>query len=219
MFRFLNSTPARVVTILLVLQGALLYSSIRPEAVAPGRPLQDFPRTLGSWDFVQDGVVDKETRDVLQADDILNRQYHRGPIPAGIFVAAFQSQRTGKSPHSPKNCLPGAGWTPLSDSKVTIDVGQGVGHDAPITVNRYIIASGEQRSLVLYWYQSRDRAVAGEFEAKFWVMADAIRYNRTDTALVRVIVPVIDKDEDLAERQATDFVQSFYPTLRQHLPS
>lgn len=215
MFKFLNSTPARVVTILLVLQGALLYSSIRPEAVAPGQPLQDVPRTLGSWEFLQEGVVDQETREVLQADDLLNRQYRRGPMLAGVFVAAFQSQRSGKAPHSPKNCLPGAGWTPLSDSKVSIDVGQ----PEPITVNRYIIASGEQRSLVMYWYQSRDRVVAGEFEAKFWVMADAIRYNRTDTALVRVIVPVIDKDEDAAQRQATDFIQSFYPTLRQYLPS
>ena len=216
MFRFLNSTPARVVTILLVLQGALLYSSIRPESIAaPGRPLQDFPHMLGSWDFGQDGVVDKEVRDMLQADDLLNRTYHRGPSSAYLFVAAFQSQRTGKSPHSPKNCLPGSGWTPLNESEVAIDVGQA----APIQVNRYIIASGEQRSLVLYWYQSRDRAVAGEFEAKFWVMADSIRYNRTDTALVRVIVPVLNKDEDAAERQARDFVQSFYPTLLLHLPS
>ena len=215
MFKFLNSTPARVVTILLVLQGALLYSSIRPEAVPPGQPLREFPRELGSWSFVQDGVVDQESLDVLRADDLLNRQYHRGPVLAGLFVAAFQSQRSGKAPHSPKNCLPGAGWTPLSDSEVSIDVGQA----APITVNRYIIASGEQRSLVMYWYQSRDRVVADEFEAKFWVMADAIRYNRTDTALVRVIIQVLNKDEETAERQATDFVRSFYPLLRQHLPS
>ena len=219
MFKFLNSTPARAVTILLVLQGILIYSAVRPEAVPPGRPLKDFPRMLGSWEFVQDGVVDKESLEVLQADDLLNRQYKRGPLPAGVFVAAFQSQRTGKSPHSPKNCLPGAGWTPLEDTKINIDVGKGVGHDAPITVNRYIIASGEQRSLVLYWYQSRDRVVAGEFEAKFWVMADAIRLNRTDTALVRVIVPVINKDENAAQRQAEDFVQAIYPNLRQFLPS
>jgi len=214
MFKFLNSTPARVVTIVLVMQGALVYSSIRPETAKPGRPLREFPHSLGSWAFDQDGVVDKETMDILQADDLLNRQYRRGPIPAGLFVAAFQSQRTGKSPHSPKNCLPGAGWTSLSEGEVSIDVGQA----APITVNRYIIASGEQRSLVLYWYQSRDRVVAGEFAAKFWVMADAIRFNRTDTALVRVIVPVVDKDENAAERQAADFAQSFYPTLKQFFP-
>ena len=75
---------------------------------------------------------------------------------------------------------------PLSSGEIAIDVGRA----APITVNRYMIAYGSQRQLVLYWYQSRDRAVASEYKAKFWVMADAIRLNRTDTALVRVVVPV-----------------------------
>jgi EpsI family protein len=214
MFRFLNSPGARIVTLLLVVQGGLLYSSIRPEAVAASEPLSALSHSLGTWEFVQDGIVDKESLEVLQADDLVNREYRRGATSAGLFVAAFRSQRSGKSPHSPKNCLPGAGWTPLSDRIIPIDVGQA----APIEVNRYIIASGERRSLVMYWYQSRDRVVANEFYAKFWVMADAIRYNRTDTALVRVIVPVAGEDEDGAERQAVDFVRSFYPELRQHLP-
>jgi EpsI family protein len=89
----------------------------------------------------------------------------------------------------------------------------------PIRVNRYVIAHGENRSLVFYWYQSRDRVVADEFEAKFWVMVDAMRLNRTDTALVRIVVPIIDKDEAAAERAATDFVKSMYGTLLEYLPA
>ena len=216
MFRFLNSTPARVVTALLVMQGALLYSSIRPEFVPVSPALAGVPRSLNGWEFIQDGLVEKEILDILQADDLLNRQYHRGPTVASLFVAAFRSQRTGKAPHSPKNCLPGSGWTPLSSSEVPIETGVAAG---TIYVNRYIIAHGEDRALVMYWYQSRDRVVANEYLAKFWVMADAIRYNRTDTALVRVIVPVIDRNEAAAEEMASDFVRSFYATLRGYLPS
>jgi EpsI family protein len=218
MLRFLNSTPARVVTLLLVLQGALLYSSIRPEYVPQGRPLAEFPRQLQNWSFVQEGVVEPEILEVLQADDLLNRTYHEGPIGASLFVAAFRSQRTGKAPHSPKNCLPGSGWLPLADRKVTVDVGQA----QPIVVNRYIIAKGEERSLVMYWYQSRDRVVASEYEAKFWVMADAMRYNRTDTALVRIVIPINEArnlDEARADKAAMDFVRSFYPLLRDYLPA
>jgi len=79
-------------------------------------------------------------------------------------------------------------------------------------VNRYIVTHGEDRDLVLYWYQSRGRVVASEYKAKFWVVADAMRYNRTDTAIVRVIVP-IDKDtrdSDAAQRTAVDVVKTFY---------
>jgi EpsI family protein len=86
-------------------------------------------------------------------------------------------------------------------------------------VNRYVIAHGDERSLVLYWYQSRDRAVASEYKAKFWVVADAMRYNRTDTALVRVVVPIEQKDEAAAEAAAKDLVKNFYSTLLGYLPA
>lgn len=215
MFRFFNSLPVRVASLVLILQGGLLYSSIREEVIPSSRPLAEVPHTLGQWQFVQEGVIDKESMDVLKADDTLVREYAKNGVQANFFVAGFRSQRTGKAPHSPKNCLPGSGWTPLDDREITIDAGR----DQPISVNRYVITHGDYRSLVLYWYQSRDRAVAGEFKAKFWVMADALRYNRTDTALVRVIVPIINKDDAAAERQATDFVKSMYSTLLDYLPA
>jgi EpsI family protein len=224
LLKFLNSRAARIVTALLVLQAALLYSAIRPEVVPPSRPLESMPTTLGSWHQVQTGVIEQEVLDVLKADDILNGEYcpsnstdctSTGLGRAGLFVASFRTQRNGKTPHSPKNCLPGSGWVPLSSGEIAIDVGRA----APITVNRYLIASGSQKQLVLYWYQSRDRAVANEYNAKFWVMADAIRLNRTDTALVRVIVPVVNRDEAKAQATAIDFVKSFYSTLLEYLPS
>jgi EpsI family protein len=224
LLKFLNSPAARVVTALLVLQAALLYSAVRPEFVPPSRPLEGMPNTLGSWQLVQTGVIEQEVLDVLKADDILNRVYCNAASPdcartgrgsAGLFVAGFRTQRSGKAPHSPKNCLPGSGWVPLSSGETAIDVGLA----APISVNRYVVASGSDRDLVLYWYQSRDRTVANEYKAKFWVMADAIRLNRTDTALVRVIVPVANRDEAQAQAIATDFVKSFYSTLLNYLPS
>ena len=224
MLKFLNSKAARIVTALLVLQAALLYSAVRPELVPNSRPLEGMPTRLGSWQLIQTGVIEQEVLDVLKADDILNRVYCTSAVPdcartgqgaASLFVAAFRTQRTGKAPHSPKNCLPGSGWVPLSSGEIAIDVGGA----APISVNRYLIAYGSQRQLVLYWYQSRDRVVANEYKAKFWVMADAIRLNRTDTALVRVVIPIVDRDEAQAQATATDFVKSFYSTLRGYLPT
>jgi EpsI family protein len=215
MLRFLNSLPAQIVTGLLLLQGVVLYSAVRQEVVPESRPLAAMPRDLGPWKFVQDGVVDPETQAILQADDILNRTYVNGGTAANFFVAGFRSQRTGKAPHSPKNCLPGSGWLPLDDRIISVDVGS----RSPIEVNRYVISHGDERSLVLYWYQSRDRAVASEYKAKFWVVADAMRYNRTDTALVRVVIPIANKDEATAEKAARDLVKTFYSTLLGYLPA
>lgn len=211
-----GSGAARLVTLFLVLQAAILYSSTRPENVPPGRPLALFPAEVGAWRLAQEGVVDEETRNVLKADDLLSREYGS---PAGarasLFIAAFQSQRNGKTPHSPKNCLPGNGYTQLAEGEYPIDLGAA----GTKSVNRFVVSRGESRSVVMYWYQSRDRVVASELAAKFWVMADSVRLNRTDSALVRVVVPILNRDEDAAVRTAVEFIKSFYPSLRQFLPA
>ena len=133
-----------------------------------------------------------------------------------MFVAAFRSQRNGKAPHSPKNCLPGSGWTQLSSDMYPVDIGTA----QPIIVNRYVVQFGDQRSLVMYWYQSRDRVVASEYTAKFYVMADAIRLNRTDTALVRVVVPIANRRRGHGRpATAATFVKTFFSPLRKILPA
>ncbi|MSV35384.1 MAG: EpsI family protein [Bryobacterales bacterium] len=215
MFKFLNSRATLAASALILLQGALTYSAIRPESVPSSRPLSQLPGMLGSWKLVEEGLVDAETRGILNADDLLNRIYADGRTGASLFIAAFRSQRDGKAPHSPKNCLPGNGWTPMTSEEIALDVGG----PAPIQVNRYVVAHGDERSLVLYWYQSRNRTVANEYAAKFWVVVDALRLNRTDTALVRVIVPIANRDEQAANRAASDFARALYGRLREYLPA
>ena len=93
------------------------------------------------------------------------------------------------------------------------------GVEKPIEVNRYRVSKGEERSVVLYWYQHPNRVVASEYRSKFFTVADAIRYNRTDMALVRVVVPVRGADEAAAQKTAVEFVQSIFTTLHHYLPS
>src|SRR5439155_25976870 len=122
---------------------------------------------------------------------------------------------------SPLNCLPGAGWEPLSKSYLTIPL-SGTGAEPSISVNRYIIQKGLDQQLVLYWYQSHGRVVANEYWSKLYLVRDAVRLNRTDAALVRVIVPIASSDdagETHAEGLAVDFVKKMFPVLPNYLPS
>jgi EpsI family protein len=215
---FLSRPPAQLLTGFLVLQAVCFYSLSHGEKVPLARPLADFPHQLGSWRQLQEGYIDAETMAVLRADDVLSRVYGSPEVgdAGSLFVAYFKSQRAGQTPHSPKNCLPGSGWVPSASDAITIHV---AGRSRPIVVNRYVVSRGNDKSVVLYWYQSRDRVVASEYWAKLYAAADAVRYDRTDTALVRVIVQIRDQGEAQATAHAVAFVQTFFGPLRQFLPA
>ncbi|MBS1832940.1 MAG: EpsI family protein, partial [Acidobacteria bacterium] len=212
-FDFLKSKAALILTGLLVLQGVVLLSYNRPESLPPIKPLDSFPDKIANWQLRVRGVIEKEIVETLQADDLMIRDYQiPGEANVNLFVAAFRSQRNGKAPHSPKNCLPGAGWVQQTSTIETLTLPDG----HPLEVNRYVVAKGDSRSLVYYWYQSRDRAVANEYKAKYYVVEDAIRYNRTDTALIRVVAGAGHSPQELAaaDRYAQDFIVKTYPQLR-----
>ena len=215
---FLGSRHALVLSLALVAQALVFYAFSSTENVPAPRPLAEAPAQFGDWTVASEGVIEQEVRDILRADDIVSRIYAQGGSGriASLFVAYFKSQRTGQAPHSPKNCLPGAGWVPSDSEAMRIPI---AGRAEPIQVNRYIVSRGEEKSVVIYWYQTRDRVIASEYEAKFYLVLDSIRYHRSDTALVRVVTPVRNDDEAGAIKAAVEFVQSFFTPLHQFLPS
>ncbi len=217
-FHFLRDRRTQILSVVLLLQAAGLYAILRPEKVPPCNPLNQFPAQVGSWNVAQEGVVDKDVTDVLRADDVMTRTYTdtSGRRFANLFVAYFRSQRTGQTPHSPKNCLPGSGWTPSESGIAAIAI---PGMAEPLRVNRYVVSRGGDQSVVFYWYQSRNRVIASEYRAKIATVLDSIRYHRSDTALVRVVVPVFGDRVDVASATGEQFVQAFFMKLRNYLPS
>ncbi len=218
MNNFWKSKSARVLSTVLILQAALFYGFSRAEKVPAHKSLAQFTLDNPEWKMSQELEMDKDSLEVLKADDILSRAYidQKDGATATLFVAYFSTQRTGKAPHSPKNCLPGSGWAQMQSGTIAIPI---PGKALPIRVNNYVIARGDNESVVLYWYQSRNRVVASEYKAKVYTVTDSIRYNRSDTALVRVVVGVENGDRKKALDTATQFVQSFFEPLKEYLPS
>jgi EpsI family protein len=207
-----------VLTGVLLLEGGLFYTARGLEKVPENRALAFFPLEIQNWTTVHESKVEKDVQEILKADDSLNRVYASKAHPEGVsmFMAYFKSQRAGQAPHSPKNCLPGSGWEPMQEGVIDVNV---PGEPRPITINRYIVAQGATARVVLYWYQSRRRVVASEYSAKFWLVADSIRYHRSDTALVRVEAPMVGTDDASATKSAVEFVQAMFPLLIGYLPS
>lgn len=200
-------------TLVVVVQAVLFYTASHGENTPIPAPLTTFPAVLGHWHEVQEGVIDQDTRDILKADDLMSRVYADGGAKPELFIAYFKTQRQGQSPHSPKNCLPGSGWQQLQTGRIDVPVA-----DGSININRYVVEKGDAQSVVFYWYESQGRVMADEFAAKFYLISDSIRHHRSDTALVRVVVPIPDGHTEKAEKIGTEFVQTFYPVVKAYLP-
>jgi len=175
---------------------------------------------MGEWRKGQELAIDAEVLAILGVDDYLSRTYFTPDRSGvGLYVGYYESQKQGDTIHSPLNCLPGAGWEPVSEGRLTIPNVDGQGR--AITVNRYIVQKGLDRQMVLYWYQARGRVVASEYTSKAYLINDAIRRNRTDGSMVRVIAPIDTRVEGKsaeAEQLAVDFVRAMFPLLPSYLP-
>jgi EpsI family protein len=211
------SRPLKILTVFLLMQCLAFYAlANRTESTPIVSPLSSFPQKIGDWSVARGGVIEKEIMDVLRADDAITRWYTNDKTgrPLDLFIAYFNTQKTGKAPHSPKNCLPGAGWMWILNDQINIPIaGQ-----APVEANRYVVGKGNEKSVVLYWYQSARRTVASEYKAKVFTVLDSIRYNRSDTAIVKVTLPLKDENFDDATAVGMSFVQSFFDKLLPYFP-
>lgn len=215
---------ARFWVLIALLVGCLTTLKLRGDVdrVPPSAPLQLLPETIGTR-TAQDIPLDSETLAVLGDGRFLNRVYTNqgGPdqqpeIPVSLFIGYFPTQRTGQSIHSPQNCLPGAGWAFLSSKVINLPTANG----RPYPVGEYLIGNAGQKQVVLYWYLAHGRSVANDYLAKGYMMLDALRWNRTDGALVRIVTPLA-QNESLtdAQQRAIRFANELTPMLPRFIPN
>ena len=205
-----------VLLVLLLVVGVLVNAwSYLGEAHVERKELKDFPQTIGAWQRTgNDQILDDETLKVLKASDYLLRDFRKpeGQV-ANLYVGYYATQRSGATYHSPLNCLPGSGWQLSEPGKATIKLPDGTSFVA----NKYIIKSGDYKSLMIYWYQGRGRNVASEYWGKVYTVLDSVRLRRSDGAMVRVTVPIRDS-EAAAEQSAIEFASAASTVLPQFVP-
>ena len=202
---------------LLILGGAVVnFWAAAGEARVSRRALSEFPAEVGGWRQTgRDQRFDAETEAVLRADDYVSRDYAaRGRGTASLYVGYYATQRTGATYHSPLNCLPGSGWTLNEPSTVEV---RPAGGRQPFRANSFVIEHGEDRMLMLYWYQGRGRAVASEYVDKAYTVLDSIRKRRSDGAMVRVLVPFRGSEAETAAA-AAEFAAQVAPALPAYVP-
>jgi EpsI family protein len=200
----------------------LVHTGTRQQRIPLAGPLDmSIPRVVDGFGS-QDLAVSPEEQAVAGMSSFLYRVYRRdsgtddagksGEAEFSLYIGYYESQTQGRTIHSPRNCLPGAGWEPLT-STIAVIATTGGG----IAVNRYVLQNGNDRLLALYWYQGRGRVEANEYRVKWDLLRDAAIRGRTEEALVRILVP-IRGSEDEAFETARRVATVLLPAVDRALP-
>jgi EpsI family protein len=162
----------------------LTHDQQRPE---PLKPIASIFDTVSGYTHTR-VEVDTNSQRVAGMDEYVNRVYQRDSLQVfSLYIGYYTYQTQGKSIHSPRNCLPGAGWEPVESATLPIGSAPGVGSR---DMNKYVLANQGNYAAVYYWYQGRGRIESNEYTVKYNLMRDAALYGRTEEALVRLVIPL-----------------------------
>ena len=193
-----------VIVILSITAGASLWSDHRgPEVLA--KPLDSISPQIDGWTASGDQTLRERIEASLDATAYLSRTYHKGREQLDMFAAFYARQKAGESMHSPKYCLPGGGWEFAELSRYSLATRSG-----PVPVNRCVIQKPGARAIMLYWYQSRTRIVASEYESKFFLVWDGLLHANPGGSIVRVMLP----EGPDAEREVVGFASELLDQMR-----
>lgn len=166
----------------------------------PAEMAPNVHRRLGVTDYLLCDFYRPESRDV-----------------ANVYIGYHASQTRNvagetNSIHPPEHCLPGGGWDIIDMDIVPTPWWPGG------EAKRAIIAKGNLRALVYFWYQSRGRIIARNHEKILYMFVDRATKSRTDGSLVRITVPIENGDEETAERTFRSLAEGIAPLLPDYLP-
>ena len=183
-------------------------AEIIPERVG----FSEFPLQIDGWTGWRDKIEQKYL-DELKLDDYIIADYMKGSNEGiNLYMAYYESQRSGAAAHSPKSCIPGGGWQIKSHSTMEIE-------GAGITTNRLLIRKGDYGQLVYYWFDQRGRNITNEYMVKWYLFWDSLTVGRTDGALVR-LTTVLQPGDDVADadRRLTEFAQLIQSDISSYIP-
>ncbi len=187
------------------------------EKTPSSRPFSQFPLVIGRWEGKREFMA-QQFIDELQFTDYASVNYSRPDSPPiDVYVAYYESQRKGRSIHSPETCLPGGGWIFKQTGTVTIPMpGKAL---SSITVARAMMEKDGSRQLVYFWFNQRGRILTNAYEMKIYNLWDALVRKRTDGALIRVISPVLSSERvENADKILQSFIREMLPSLNEFIP-
>ena len=205
----------RVVVILVLLAGSGVYMSQHRDMEVPlARAFSEFPPIHNGWKMVGQSNLSEEVIKVLLPTDYLSRRYVREDgATVDMYLSFFNGSPEAGRIHSPKNCLPGGGWTELSSRRRVLELGK-----EKVNLVQAVYAQGESREVIYYWYAMRGQTLSDEFSLKLAEIKGSMFHGRRDQSFMRISTYSKD-DLEVVTKRIEDFLRDFYPVIIEYLPS
>ena len=158
----------------------------RKDNVVSSKAFSTFPKRLGKWSAHEKRLPASVVESAAASD------YYNGNFTSSegkginLYVSYYADQKLGPAPHSPELCIPGDGWKITSNKPYELKNKKG---DA-IEVNRLIITKGDHTIITYYWLKQGSKTFIRQYMARLDLILFAIKENRADAALIRMVSEV-----------------------------
>jgi EpsI family protein len=200
-----------IVVLCLLVTSLVVY--YRPKAVGSHKQesLREALSSFGPWKVAGSPELRKEAIDRLQVDDHLFARYTDGASEVMVYIGYYLTSRKVGAAHDPLVCFPGQGWTLADMERMKLRVTNS--EPTEVRVCRMVAEKGNERELILYWYQAYDDTATGVLEQKLRLLWQGITSRREDNAFVRTSMRMGDRSVEEASEEVIGFIRDFYPAF------
>ncbi len=204
----------RVAVVLVLLAGAALFMSFHKDLEVPlARPFEEFPVAHKGWRMAAQSNLSDDILNLLRPTEYLSRRYVREDGQyVDMYLSFFDGSPEGGRIHSPRNCLPGGGWTELSSERIEMSI-----NGEAVNLVRAVYGSGESKEVLYYWFAMRGQTISDEISLKLAEITGSIFHRRRDQSFIRISVQDRN-DVGVTQKWIEDFLVDFYPVIGEFLP-
>lgn len=172
------------------------------------------PPTIAGFQMVEQQDLDDLSKKMLSPDAYVVRNYASATgYPVNVLVIYGHKKETF---HSPGYCLPGGGWAIQKKEVERVPMVAPDGRSYEAEMNRFLLQKGEQKQVVIYCFVEGGRVTPSIFRLNWYLLQDRLLHRPAMGALLRIIVPVADNEEEAAEMART-FAHELVPIVQHQL--
>lgn len=172
------------------------------------------PATIAGFHLVEQQDLDDLSKQMLTPDAYIVRNYaDASGYPVSVLVIYGHQKNTF---HSPGYCLPGGGWAIQKKEVERVPVVAPDGRQYEAEMNRFLLQKNEQKQVVLYCFIEGGRVTPSIFRHNWYLLQDRLLHRPAMGALLRIIVPAADNEEQAAEI-ARSFARELVPIVQHQL--